>query len=307
VNAPDRTAFVGGSDLAAIIGVSPWKDQHALYLEKTGEIPPDPEEKRVYRRGHILERPIAQLYAEDTGRVVEFADTRPGGVTAPAPHDYMRAQIDAWERVDDDRWVPLEIKSASEFTRGKWGASGTDDAPTYYCTQMHWQIGLTGAPFGRIVALLGSDDLRVYTIQRDEQVLAFLRNAAAEFWQRVLERKPPPLDYQHPRTGDMLAKLFREIDATEILQGTDDDRKWRDVMQEAAEQAKQYEAVRDGAKNHLLHRMRGAAILNFGDGTMFERKTIQRSGYTVEPTSYVSATVKKEPKTRQARIEDKTP
>jgi hypothetical protein len=145
-------------------------------------------------------------------------------------------------------WIPLEIKSASEFTRGKWGPTGTDDAPTYYCTQMHWQIGLSGAPFGRIVALLGADDLRVYTIQRDEQVLAFLRNAADEFWQRVLERKPPPLDYQHPRAGECSPSCSATIDATEILQGTTTTANGATSCRKRPSRRKQYEAVRDGAK-----------------------------------------------------------
>jgi putative phage-type endonuclease len=308
VNAPDRTTFVGGSDVAAIIGVSPWKDQHTLYLEKIGEMPLDPDESKVQRRGQILERPIAQLYAEDSGNLVELPDPAKPIIVQDG---YRRAQVDAWEQFDDTIRIPLEIKSASEFTRGKWGPSGTDDAPTYYCTQVHWQIALTGAPFGRLVALLGADDLRVYTINRDEQVIAFLRKAADEFWRCVMDRKPPPMDYAHPRAGETLAKLFRRIDATEILQADDDDRKWRDVMQDAAERMKQYEAVRDGAKAHLLHRMRNASLLNFGDGLVMERKTIKRAGYTVEPCEYVSATVKKEPKPKAgasalAAIEDQT-
>jgi predicted phage-related endonuclease len=318
MNAPDRTCFLGGSDTAAVIGVSPWKDAFTLYCEKIGEIPFDPEESRVQRRGRILERAIGQLYAEDSGRMVGFPgqqvkrngteDLLPAGVGV----DYRRAQIDAWEHFEGNTWVPLEIKSSSEFTRGKWGPSGTDDCPTYYCTQVHWQIGLTGAPFGRLVALLGADDLRVYTIQRDEQVLKFLNDAAAEFWQRVLDRNPPPVDYQHPRAGESLAKLFRDVNATEILQASDSDRSWRDVMQEAAEEIKRYEAVRDGAKAHLLHRMANASVLNFGDGTMFERKVIKRAGFTVEPTEYISATVKKERKSNKAgasalaAIEDQT-
>jgi putative phage-type endonuclease len=302
MNAPlDRTTFIGGSDIAAIIGVSPWKDAHTLYLEKTGELPPDPEESKAMRRGRILERAIGQLYAEDSGRVVGFVDAlAPHGTRKESPlpavveDGHRRAQIDAWEQFDGDVWIPLEIKSASEFTRGKWGPTGTDDAPTYYCTQNHWQIGLSGAPFGRIVALLGADDLRVYTLERDEVVLKFLRDAADEFWQRVLKRNPPPVDYQHPRATEMLSRLFRNVDATEILQGTDDDRKWRDVMQQAAEQMKVYEGVRDGAKAHLLHRMGAAQILNFGDGLMMERKIVKRGAYTVEPCDYVLSSVKKE-------------
>ena len=33
---PDRTKFIGGSDVAAILGVSKWKTPFQLYQEKIG-------------------------------------------------------------------------------------------------------------------------------------------------------------------------------------------------------------------------------------------------------------------------------
>jgi predicted phage-related endonuclease len=32
---PDRSKFLGGSDVAAIFGVSPWKTPYDLFLDKT--------------------------------------------------------------------------------------------------------------------------------------------------------------------------------------------------------------------------------------------------------------------------------
>jgi len=135
---PDRRGFVGGSDVAKIINVSPYGDAFSLYLEKRGEIEPPEEETRTQRRGKILEPAIAQLYAAEHGVELDKGAT----LTMPdAPH--FRAQVDALEDVDGSP-IPIEIKSASEFTRGKWGPSGTDDAPTYYCAQLHWQLLATG-------------------------------------------------------------------------------------------------------------------------------------------------------------------
>ena len=41
-----RRSGIGGSDIAAVFGLSPWKTRYALYLEKTAvpeeEIPPRP-------------------------------------------------------------------------------------------------------------------------------------------------------------------------------------------------------------------------------------------------------------------------
>lgn len=282
----DRRSFVGGSDVPKIIGVSEYGDQFSLYLEKTGEIDPPEGETKVQRRGKILEPAIIEMYREDSGASIALGDTYrlPG-----APH--FRAQVDAIELLD--RPIPIEIKSASEWTRGKWGPSGTDDAPTPYCAQLHWQMMLMGAPFGRIVALLGADDLRVYTLERDPKVDAFLLEQATAFWQRVQERRPPTINYEHPSIGDTLARLFGNPNATEIVQADDELRKWRDVMVQAGDQVKLYEGVKDGAKAHLLAAMRNAAILDFGDGQMYERKLTKRKGYTVADTSYIDARLKK--------------
>ena len=284
----DRRGFIGGSDIAAIIGESPWKDAYALYLEKRGEIDPPAEETKAMRRGRILETAIGDLYAEEHG-----VTTLTAGETFYFKHTpHFRAQVDRFEVVED-RSVPLEIKSASEFTRGKWGASGTDDAPTYYCAQLHWQLLATGAPFGRIVALLGADDLRVYTIERDEAIAKYLLERADEFWQRVQEGRAPPANLDHPSMADTLARLFRNPNATEILQADHALRSWRDVFVQAGEQMKAYEAVRDGAKLHLLAAMRDAAILDFGDGQVLERKHVRRKGYIVDDTTYIDARLKK--------------
>jgi hypothetical protein len=151
----------------------------------------------------------------------------------------------------------------------------------------------TGAPFGRLVALLGADDLRVYTVAADQHVAAFLLAEAREFWTRVQDGMPPPVDLGHPSAADTLARLFNKPAPTEIVKADDLLRSWRDVMVDAGERIKQYEGVREGARLHLLAAMRNAAILDFDDGQMFERKEVKRKGYTVADTTYIDARLKK--------------
>ena len=284
----NRRAFVGGSDIPKIVGVSQWGDRFSLYLEKTGEIDPPDGETKVQRRGKILEPAIGRLYVDETGWEI-FP-----GITARLPgRPHFCAQIDFLEETAEGVKTPLEIKSASEFTRHKWGPSGSDDAPTDYCAQLHWQMLAMDAPFGRIVALLGADDLRVYTIQRDPAIDAFLLDQATEFWQCVEERRPPPINFEHPSIGETLARLFNTPNALEIVQADDALRAWRDVMLQSSEAIKRYEAVKDGARAHLLAAMRNAALLDFGDGQMYERKVVKRKGFTVADTTYIDARLKK--------------
>lgn len=282
----DRRTFVGGSDIPAIIGQSPYKDAFALYLEKRGEIEAPEVETKVQRRGKLLEPAIAAMYAD------EGAELERGVVLQMPGTPHFRAQIDAIEIVDNTT-IPVEIKSASEFTRDKWGQSGTDEAPTGYCAQLHWQIHAMGAPFGRIVALLGADDLRVYTIERDPKIAEFLLKSAAEFWLCVQAGTPPEVNFAHPSVGDTLARLFNSPRATEILQADDRLRAWRDVYVDAVHWKGKYETVADGAKAHMLAAMRNAGVIDFGDGQSFERRIIKRKGYTVGETTFVEGRLRK--------------
>lgn len=288
---PDRREFIGGSDVAALIGISPWKDPLRLYLEKVGEIDPPEEETKAQRRGKILEPAIAALYMVE--REVEVG---PGCTMALAEGPHFTAQIDATERWAEgppDVRIPVEIKSASEFTRGQWGRDGTDEAPTYYCTQLHWQMMAMNAPHGRLVALLGADDLRVYTIERDPAIDNYLLMQAREFWERVQTKTPPPIDFNHTRALETAELMFHSPNATTIVQADDSLRVWRDVYVDAVQWIGKYEDARKTAKAHLLHQMRDAGLIDFGDGQVFERKVIKRVGYTVAPTSYVEGRMKK--------------
>jgi hypothetical protein len=189
--------------------------------------------------------------------------------------------------------IPIEIKSASEYTRGQWGKSGTDEAPTYYCTQLHWQMIALDAPLGRIVALLGSDDLRVYTLERDAAIDKYLLSEAQKFWELIESKTPPAIDFAHPRALETAELMFSNPNATEILKADDALRAWRTMYKDCAKWIGHYSEARDVAKAHLLHSMKNAGVLDFDDGELFIRKTVKRRGYVVEPSSYIDGRFKK--------------
>ena len=63
---------IGGSDVAAIMGISPWKTPLAVYLEKTMPLPPEgfDGEKPQLARGKRCEKYILEEYAERTGQIL---------------------------------------------------------------------------------------------------------------------------------------------------------------------------------------------------------------------------------------------
>lgn len=194
----DRKGFIGGSDAAAILGVSPWKSAFQLYQEKRGEWIEEvtPEKQRIFARGHRWEPVIVEMLLDELrgrGHAVEvvarnarYQDTE---------HPFLCAEIDV-ELVIDGELVNGEIKSVNNFYRRPkgWGEEGSDDVPICYAAQvMH---GLMVRPRQRTIVtpLFGLDDLRIHWVDRDDETIAAIRARELEFWQRVKDGNPPPAE-----------------------------------------------------------------------------------------------------------------
>ena len=65
-----RKAGLGGSDIAAIVGISPWSTPRDIYLDKKGLAAPEQETDAMYW-GTTLEDIVAREYSKRTGRKIE--------------------------------------------------------------------------------------------------------------------------------------------------------------------------------------------------------------------------------------------
>ncbi len=227
----DRRQFIGGSDAAAILGVSTWTTAVGLWLEKTGREPPkkaNPERERRLARGRKLEPFIVDMLldrlAEDGHEVEVLAANE---VFVDREHKFLQAEIDRVLRVDGEL-VNAEIKSASGFMRAKWGTENTDEVPLEYAAQAAHQMMVTKRSRTLFGALVGLDDVRIYWQDRDEETIAGLRQQEVRFWKEAVQAdKPPdPRTFQdlrslypvdNDRTGEVsedLAELVRELRRT---------------------------------------------------------------------------------------------
>ena len=66
-----RQTGLGGSDIAAALGVSPWKTPVELWMEKTGQKTDDAGNPLLLDIGSALEDLVAKNYETKTGRSVE--------------------------------------------------------------------------------------------------------------------------------------------------------------------------------------------------------------------------------------------
>ena len=67
-----RRFAIGGSEAAAVLGMSPWQSPMDVWLRKMGlvEETPDPRREEMFQLGKDMEPVIAKMYERRTGRVL---------------------------------------------------------------------------------------------------------------------------------------------------------------------------------------------------------------------------------------------
>ncbi len=227
MNAPDRDAWlaarkagIGGSDIAAILGLSPWRSPVDVWLDKTGQTSDVPENEAMFW-GTVLEDVVAKHYSATSGNRVQ----RIGQMMRHPTHEWMLGNIDraivtpgSRARFDGGKLLGadglLECKTASSYKAGEWGSDGDDDAvPTHYAAQCFWYMGVTGAEWCDIAVLIGGQKYLSKRIERDQSVIDTMIERAEEFWLRHVQEgiAPEPRD-----AGDAIALYPRDF-GTQIV------------------------------------------------------------------------------------------
>lgn len=193
----ERQHFIGGSDIAGILGLSRWATPLSVWAAKTGQFIPVDEETLAKKLGVRLEEVIAELFTEKTGLRVQRANER--RIHPKYPH--FVAQIDRLIVGTDEL---LECKTASGWKKKDWA---DDEIPAEYIAQVMWQLAVTGRKRGHIAVLIGNEDFRVKIIDRDPVMIAEMLKRAEAFWNDFVIPKIMPMQIT-ARDGDILYDLF---------------------------------------------------------------------------------------------------
>lgn len=198
-----RLTGLGGSDAGVLAG-SPYKTPYTLFMEKTGRHREDRDSEAMYW-GRILEEPVARRYCEVTGRKV-----RRQPMLRHKTHDWMIANVDR-QIVGDHRGPGvLEVKTSGAFgvTVGDEG-----DLPDHYYAQLQHYLMVTGYTWGAFAWLVGGQTFRTFEVTADTEYHAELFRIEREFWQRVLDNDPPPVE---AGDAEALKGVFRSDAGTTI-------------------------------------------------------------------------------------------
>lgn len=195
--AEDRGGFIGGSDIAAILGISRWRTPLSVWAEKTGQVPPDDSDNLPKKLGRRLEEVVAELFMEKTGLKVQRANER--RVHPKYPH--FRAQIDRLIVGQDEL---LECKTASPWMAKEWAE---EEMPQEYIAQVMWQLACSGRKRGHLAVLIGNQDFKTRVIERDPVLIAEMIKRANAFWEEFVVPKVMPSQISD-RDAETLYALF---------------------------------------------------------------------------------------------------
>lgn len=206
----DRTKYLGGSDIGAILGFSKYRTALDVWLEKTGRIESIVDNLPV-RFGSFAESFVASEYANQTGYALVHCET---GVAHPQ-YPFMVGHIDRYvfesDNCSDELFHSdgscaashlLECKTASPFNQSEWGELGTDEVPMSYLVQCLWYLAITNLERCDVAALFGNSDFRIYEVYRDKELEELIIAKATAFWNDYVQLDTPPpaqceSDYQY--------------------------------------------------------------------------------------------------------------
>jgi predicted phage-related endonuclease len=223
----DRRARIGGSDIAAVVGLDPRRTPLDLWFLKTASEPPpppDPKLARFFARRKRQEPVVAEMLRDEGIEVTKLSWGEEENRYKDVEHPWMVAEVDfefrmneaarerfedrpEWRAIPDGETLNGEIKTASVFTKWKFGEEGTEEMPVEHAAQMQWgmMVARRRACLGAV--LVGVDDLLLYPTMRDDATIAWLRSEALRFWEaHVLARVAP-----EPRNVDDFLNLYRRF------------------------------------------------------------------------------------------------
>lgn len=209
-----RANGIGGSEIAAVLGLSPYESRFSLWHRKKGLIGPVEESEQMYW-GKVHE----------PGICARFARNHPEWLVRGA-YTYA-ATGRPWQIANPDRnlWHPdstvtdtvpaavLEAKTSRDDTG--WGKEGTDDIPIWYRAQCLWYMDVLGAPRCYVAVLIAGSEYREYVVDYDPADALRMREAAAEFMRTLAADERPDID-GHSATYQAIREIPEGLDPVDV-------------------------------------------------------------------------------------------
>ena len=240
-----RRKGIGGSDAAAILGLSPWKSAMDVWLEKMDlatEVT-DPGRSFLLDLGHELEPVVARLYEKQTGRGL----FQPFGPYTHPTFPILRGNPDRIVKGDELRGV--ELKTETVYS-DKFGEPGTDEVPFHYLVQCAHYMMVCDFPVWDIALLKNGSAFSIYTIHRDLELENDIKTQLLAWWEKhIVGKVPPDVD----GSGAWKAYLRKKfpVDILPVMEADKHILSTISSLQVVRQILDKYEGVKDALENRL--------------------------------------------------------
>jgi len=194
----ERKTYLGGTDLAKLMGVSKYGDALDVYLEKKG-LAPEKDLAFYVELGNFLEPAVAQRHANATG-----LELRKGTAVRHPEFPFLGGNPDFLPLNTTAEGLEIKCVTYRALWTDEWGPDGSEQARLDYQVQVQWYMGLTGihtfklraafvdwdraeklkdlgmTPTQLLSAIL--EEERTYTIRFDQELFDLMVEKGKEFW-----------------------------------------------------------------------------------------------------------------------------
>lgn len=187
-----RRNGVGGSEVAALLGISPFESRFSLWHRKQGLVAPVSENPEMYW-GKKLEPAICDEF--NVRRQPDGMWAAPAGTYHATGRPWQLANPDRLVYPDRDATDPIAVFEAKSARNGdSWGEEGSDEVPVWYRCQGIWYCDTLGLPECHLGVLIAGSEYREYLIKWDAAEAQLMRDAAQEFMASIAANQRPPID-----------------------------------------------------------------------------------------------------------------
>jgi len=233
-----RKDYLGSSDMAALLGLDPFKNAHDVWLDKTGKLEPL-EPSPAMQAGTFFEDGVLQYAEKELGPIIrnQYRSARGRGIP-------LGANIDA---ILVHTGQPIEAKTAGLFgpLRDIWGEAGTDEVPDRVIIQATVHMICSETEICHVAAFLAGRGFQMYEVRRDKTVAEVIEETATTFWlENVIADTPPSDTLPHAQT---IKRIRREPESVVSLEQS-----LVDSWLTAKETLKEFEKAKEAAELELL-------------------------------------------------------
>lgn len=253
-----RTRGIGGSDIGAICGVSPFSSARQVYLSKTGQFPDalqhnEASQERMHF-GHMLEPIVADEYAKRSGQKLI-------NINATLQHKefpWALANIDRLVVDDDGNPIGvLECKTTGEYNNDDWDSG---EILLSYIYQLNWYLWVLDLEMGAFACLVGGNKFYSYVVYRNDELLRdTIIPAANKFWfENVLALKEPEMQAADTVFANSIYSSV--VKNSEMLLQDDTDNELLDTIFTCKARIKELTVIMEEAQNRIKDRLKDVEI-----------------------------------------------